>query len=90
MRTSPRRSSGFTAAVSVEASIARKGARRPIGGGAGRFSATISENCPLASPKGRERGIDAPRQRPRRPLHGEAQAGVADVMDGRGGQAFRV
>lgn len=51
--TSPRRSSGFRAAVTVVRSIARSDAIGPMAGGSGRFSDMRSENCPLVSPKGR-------------------------------------
>jgi hypothetical protein len=51
--TSPRRSSGFKAAVNVVRSIASSDATGPIAGGSGRFNDIKSENCPFVSPKGR-------------------------------------
>jgi hypothetical protein len=50
---SPRRSSGFSAAVKVVRSIASREATGPIDGGSGRFRDISRENCPLVSPKGR-------------------------------------
>ncbi|MNT49306.1 hypothetical protein D3C72_1861490 [compost metagenome] len=52
MLTSPRRSKGFSAAVSVVRSMARRLATGPIGGGSGRLSDISSENCPLVMPTG--------------------------------------
>jgi hypothetical protein len=45
--TSPRRSNGFKAAVSVVRSIASKDATSAIAGGAGRFRDISNENCPF-------------------------------------------
>jgi hypothetical protein len=50
--TNPRRSSGFSAAVSVVRSMARNLAMALIVGGSGRLSDIISENWPLVRPSG--------------------------------------
>jgi hypothetical protein len=51
--TSPRRSSGFSAAVRVVRSMASSEATEAMAGGSGRFSDIISENWPFVRPKGR-------------------------------------
>jgi len=51
--TSPRRSSGFSAAVSVVRSIASNDATGAMDGGAGRLSDMSRENWPLVSSNGR-------------------------------------
>jgi hypothetical protein len=51
--SSPRRLSGFSAAVKVVRSIASKDATAPIVGASGRFKDIINENCQLVRPSGR-------------------------------------
>jgi len=51
--TSPRRSNGLRAAVSVVRSIASRDATGPMDGGSGRFSEINNENWPFVSSNGR-------------------------------------